>query len=88
MPYKINILGIKENSYDQDSIQEDLEMYINALIEDLNALDEILRIQREESYLVIHPIKNHNPSSLHINIKKILGDYFFHLGPFEYEILN
>lgn len=47
MEYKIHILGIEEHSYDQDPIQEDQDIYINALVDDLNSLDKVSRVKRD-----------------------------------------
>ena len=88
MEYKIHIFGIEGNSHDQDPIQEDPEIYINARVDDFNSRDEALRTQRDGHYLVASPIKRHNPGSLHTNIKEFLGHYFDKIGPFEHDESN
>lgn len=85
MKYKVHILGPKENGDDEGIAQEYPDVYISALIYDINALHGVSEIKRDGCHLVIQPAENCNQAILHSAVNNILKNYFVHLGPFDHE---
>ena len=88
MKYQLHIPDLTGKESAQDHDQEDLDIYINALIEDLKSVDGVSIATREEHRVTMHLDQGHFPKDVHARIKSVLKNYFHHLGPLRYQILN
>lgn len=85
MEYTIHIFGLDPHYTHNNEQRDDLEIFINAMIEDLRSVDDVSSVHIEGYNVRINILKNAKIDAIHAKIKEILKNYFDHLGPFGYE---
>lgn len=88
MEYTIHIFGLDQRDTDNNEQRDDLEAYVNALIEDLRSIDNVSSVRIDGHDVKISILKNVKFDAVHVRIKDTLKNYFEHLGPFGYDTMR